>query len=231
MDFKQELKRLKEEYYKDPAAFLERQEYEEKVLKYIHLPDGEVDPNHIPLLIVGRKFGFPFVLTMVRRQRLSEIPKVGIVTSENDPFEFEEESLQKKAQEIWDVFAKNDEESKEAIEVFNTSKFELHPSENKAIVGDRTITYDVAIVPENLVDPASIKNVTNVYARKRISHSDYLDIMMKLNIGPRKRPTGINYLNRRYLGRALALIYWHFVDIIWIFLFITVYVYQNLTLN
>jgi heme/copper-type cytochrome/quinol oxidase subunit 3 len=31
----------------------------------------------------------------------------------------------------------------------------------------------------------------------------------------------------RHLGLAFSLIYWHFVDIIWIFLFINVYVYNN----
>jgi heme/copper-type cytochrome/quinol oxidase subunit 3 len=35
-------------------------------------------------------------------------------------------------------------------------------------------------------------------------------------------------INRdRHLGLAFALIYWHFVDIIWIFLFVNVYVYNN----
>lgn len=43
----------------------------------------------------------------------------------------------------------------------------------------------------------------------------------------------VNYLyNRdRHLGLAFALIYWHFVDIIWLFLFFNVYVYNNISLS
>jgi cytochrome c oxidase subunit 3 len=43
----------------------------------------------------------------------------------------------------------------------------------------------------------------------------------------------VNYIfNRdRHLGMAFALIYWHFVDIIWIFLFFNVYVLNNFNLS
>lgn len=43
----------------------------------------------------------------------------------------------------------------------------------------------------------------------------------------------VNYLyNRdRHLGLAFALIYWHFVDIIWLFLFFNVYVFENTNLG
>ena len=43
----------------------------------------------------------------------------------------------------------------------------------------------------------------------------------------------VNYLyNReRHLGLAFAIIYWHFVDIIWLFLFFNVYVYENISFS
>lgn len=41
-----------------------------------------------------------------------------------------------------------------------------------------------------------------------------------------------SFYNRdRHLGVAFALIYWHFVDIIWLFLFLNVYVFENTTLS
>ncbi len=43
----------------------------------------------------------------------------------------------------------------------------------------------------------------------------------------RQEINSLNYSDIRYLGFGLAVIYWHFVDIIWIFLFLFVYVFNN----
>jgi cytochrome c oxidase subunit 3 len=39
--------------------------------------------------------------------------------------------------------------------------------------------------------------------------------------------TELTYSNTKYLGFAIALIYWHFVDIIWVFLFLFIYTLNN----
>ena len=38
-----------------------------------------------------------------------------------------------------------------------------------------------------------------------------------------------HYLRNHYLGFVFASWYWHFVDIVWIFLFLTVYIWGNWT--
>jgi cytochrome c oxidase subunit 3 len=42
-----------------------------------------------------------------------------------------------------------------------------------------------------------------------------------------KHPANLIFSRERHLGVAFAVIYWHFVDIIWLFLFVNVYVYNT----
>jgi cytochrome c oxidase subunit 3 len=51
--------------------------------------------------------------------------------------------------------------------------------------------------------------------------------MIFLNI-QHERLVAWHFSRERHLGYSLAMIYWHFVDIVWIFLFFFVYVFNNI---